>query len=121
MKRTLICLALLLCIASAVAAQSGPTFFYVATTVDVNGLESAFSNQVTATFSQGQKNVNLSWVIPAIPTGGAAIAGFNIYRAKTTGGPYTKVNATLLAATATTYTDSFVLPNAPTLAAPTTN
>lgn len=123
MKRIILICGLLSLFAGSfiIARAASPAFFYVATTVDANGLESAFSNQVTASLAQGQHNVNLSWTIPTVPTGGAAIAGFNVYRATTTGGPYTKVNTTLLAATATTYTDSFVLPNAPTLAAPTTN
>jgi hypothetical protein len=110
-------LAVLLVFAVSVFAQSGPTYFYVATTVDVNGFESAFSNQTSCTFAQGQKTCNLSWGIPVVPAGGAAIAGFNIYRSKTTGGPYTKITGTLLSATAVAYPDGFVLPNAPILAA----
>lgn len=120
MKRILICLALFCCVISAAVAQSSPAFFYVATTVDANGLESVNSNQVTATLSQGQHNVNLTWTAATVPTGGAAIVGYNMYRSKTTGGPYTKINVALITS-GVTYTDTFVLPNAPTLAAPTTN
>lgn len=101
--------------AASLLAQAAPTFFYVATTVDANGFESAFSNQVSATFNQGQKTVVLTWVAAVVPAGGAAVAGYNIYRAKVTGGPYVKVNTALV--TAVTYSDSFVLPNAPILAA----
>jgi hypothetical protein len=104
---------------SATKAQSGPTFFYVATTVDVNGFESAFSNQATATFTQGTKNAVLTWTAATVPTGGAAIAGYNVYRSKVSGGPYVKINAALV--TAVTYTDSFVLPNAPSGLAAATN
>jgi hypothetical protein len=106
--------------ASPTRAQAGPVYFYVATTVDANGFESAFSNQVTATFNQGQHNAVLTWTAATVPTGGAAIAGYNMYRSKTTGGPYVKINTALITS-GVTYTDTFVLPNAPILAAPTTN
>jgi hypothetical protein len=116
--RSLILALLFCCIASAAFAQAaGPTYFYVATTVDANGFESAFSNQTSCTFAQGQKTCNLSWGIPIVPSGGAAIAGFKIYRSKTSGGPYTLITGTLLSATAVAYPDGFVLPNAPILAA----
>lgn len=110
MKRLLIIIPLLfLCLP--VHAQAGPTFFYVVRTVDVNGFESANSNQATATFSSGQTKVNLAWTAAVVPSGGAAIAGYNIYRSTTTGGPYTKVNGSLVSGV--TYTDPFVIPNAP--------
>jgi hypothetical protein len=111
----LFCLALVLTVP--VRAQ-GPTYFYVATAVDVNGFESAFSTQATAVFNQGQHIASLTWTASVVPTGGAAIAGYNIYRAKVSGGPYTKINTALV--TVVTYSDTFVLPTAPTgLAAPT--
>jgi hypothetical protein len=112
-----VALLLLLCVGAA-RAQAGPTYYYVTTTVDVNGFESVYSNQATATFNQGQHNAVLTWTAATVPTGGAAIAGYNVYRSKTSGGPYTKINSALVVGV--TYTDSFVLPNAPTgLAAPT--
>lgn len=104
--------ALLVLFATVLSAQSGPTYFYVGTTVDANGLESVFSNQASCTFTQGQKSCVLTWTAATVPTGGAAIAGYNIYRSKTTGGPYTKINTALITS-GVTYTDSFVPPSAP--------
>jgi len=48
-----------------------------------------------------QHSVDLSWTAST-----SAVAGYNIYRATTAGGPYTKLNVTMSAATA--YTDSSV-------------
>jgi fibronectin type 3 domain-containing protein len=50
-----------------------------------------------------QHTVILTWT--ASVTGG--VVGYNVYRGSTTGGPYTKINATTV--TALTYTDSTVL------------
>ena len=116
MRKVVLVVALLL--ASVVAAQAGPTYFYVARTVDVNGFESGNSNQVTVTFGLNpdgstQHIVNLSWTAAVVPPGGAAIAGYNIYRGTVSGGPYTKINTAAIV-TGTTYSDPFVLPNAPT-------
>lgn len=103
--------ALVLLCGTVFAQAAGPTFFYVVTTVDVNGFESAFSSQATDTFTQGKHISSLSWTAATVPTGGAAIAGYNIYRGTVTGGPYTKINTALV--TSVTYSDTFVLPNAP--------
>lgn len=92
-------------------AQVAPTFFYVVTTIDANGLESVFSVQASATLTQGTKAVTLTWVAPAVPAGGAAISGYNVYRSKVTGGSYARINASLV--TAVTYADPFVAPLAP--------
>lgn len=111
MKGKLALLVLVLALTVLPTRAQGPTYFYVTTAVDVNGFESPFSNQATAVFNQGQHIASLSWTAAVVSTGGAAIAGYNIYRAKVTGGPYTKINTTLV--TVVTYTDTFVLPNAP--------
>jgi hypothetical protein len=99
-----------------IPAMAGPTYYYVVTTVDVNGFESAFSNQATALFAKNtdgspQHTANMTWTPPVLPAGGSAIAGYNIYRGTASGGPYVKVNAVLV--TSVTYADTFVLPNAP--------
>lgn len=107
------------CPSCIVVAQSTPQFFYVVTTVDSNGFESAFSNEVTATFAQGQKNVVLTWTAATIPPLGAGIAGYNVWRSKVKGGSYTKISAALVAGV--TYTDSFVPPNAASGLAATVN
>jgi hypothetical protein len=98
---------LLVCVFSGkINAQSGPTYYYVVTAQNAAGFESAYSNQVVATFATGQHNAVLAWTAST-----STVVGYNIYRASTTGGPYTRVNATLVSAV--TYTDTFVLPNAP--------
>lgn len=97
--------------APAKAQAAGPTFVYVVTAVDANGFESVFSTQATASFGQGKHIATVTWTAPTVPTGGAAIAGYNVYRGTVAGGPYAKVNAALV--TGVTYADSFVLPNAP--------
>jgi hypothetical protein len=112
MKRTLICLALLLFASLSFAQGTSPTFFYVATAVDANGIESVFSNEKSATLSQGHYTVNLTWTAST-----STVVGYNVYRSKTTGGPYTKINTTLV--TGVTYSDPFVPPNAPILGTPT--
>lgn len=94
-----------------VKAQAAPTFVYVVTTIDVNGFESVFSNQVTVTFAQGQHITTLTWVAPAVPTGGAAVSGYNVYRGTVSGGPYARINPSLV--TAVTFLDTFVPPAAP--------
>jgi hypothetical protein len=103
---------LVLLVLASTWAVATTTFYYVVTTVDVNGFESVYSNQATAVFSQGKHVANLSWTAPTIPTGGAAIAGYNVYRGTSTGGPYTQINTALV--TGVTYSDPFVIPNSPT-------
>jgi hypothetical protein len=106
MRRAIAVLILLL-VSTSLVAQSSPTFDYVVTAVTSAGLESAFSNQVTATFTQGQHIVNLSWTAST-----STVSGYNIYRGTVSGGPYVKINTALV--TSVTYADTFVLPNAPT-------
>lgn len=101
-------------------AQASPTFFYVATTVDVNGLESVYSKEVSVLLDKSCgtppeqcTKVILTWTAPVVTAGGAAIAGYNVYRGSASGGPYIKINSSLF--TGTTCTDPFVPPSAPSL------
>ena len=55
-------------------------------------------------FLAAQKVVDLSW-----STDRGQIAGYNVYRGDFSGGPYSKLNSSL--DSATTYTDSAVLPS----------
>jgi fibronectin type 3 domain-containing protein len=87
-------------------AQSAPTYFYVVTAVDSTGAESVFSNQVVAVLTQGKHIVTLSYIAST-----STVVGYNVYRGTVAGGPYTKINASLVSGL--TYTDTFVLPNAP--------
>jgi fibronectin type 3 domain-containing protein len=94
-------------------SQTATNYFYVATSVDASGLESVFSNQVSVTTSSvasaTHHTVTLTWIAP---TGSDVAVGYNVYRSTTTGGPYTKLNSTLV--TALTYNDVFTPPNPPT-------
>jgi len=91
-------------------AQAGPTFFYVGTAVDANGLESVFSIQASCVLTQGKHICTSTWTASVVPAGGAAIAGYNVYRATAAAGPFAKVNTTLI--TGLTFLDAFVPPNA---------
>ena len=112
LRRLFVLLAIVVSLFSATIAMAGPTYYYVATTVDVNGFESVFSNQAVATFNQSQHIATIAWTAAVVPTGGAAIAGYNVYRGTVSGGPYIKINTALV--TGVTYSDTFVLPSAPT-------
>lgn len=112
MKRVLTLCLLLVLLAIPVFPQStGPTYYYVVTSVDSFGFESVFSTQVTAAFTQGKHVAVLSWTAATTSNTNATIAGYNVYRGQTSGGPYTKVNSALVSAV--TYSDTFVPPNAP--------
>src|SRR4029453_3870617 len=89
---------------------NGTTYFYVVSAVNASG-ESGNSNQVSATpqgvapaaptgltAAPGNAQVSLSW------TASSGATGYNVKRATVSGGPYTTVNPTPIAATS--YTDT---------------
>lgn len=94
-------------------SQSPFSYFYVASSVDVNGFESVGrSNEATCALTAATPKCNLSWTAAVVPLGGASIAGYNMYRGTKAGGPYTKINATLISGV--TYQDIYAVPNPPT-------
>lgn len=101
-----------------VNAQSPTTYFYVITASDSSGNESPFSNEAKCSpISAPKPHCDLSWTAST-----STVAGYNVYRSTVTGGPYTKVNPSLV--TTLTYSDLPVnFPNPPTglAAAPGTN
>lgn len=100
----------------ATGLTNGQQYWFKITAVDTAGNESAYSSTVTAT------PVN---VAPAVPTGLTAtegdrqatlswtantewdLAGYNIYRADSAAGPYTKINSTLV--TTAAYVDDALI------------
>jgi len=80
--------------------------FYVATAVDANGFESVNSNEASCTLTPTTPKCNLSWTAST-----SIVAGYNIKKSSVTGGPYTKVNTTLI--TGLTYVDVYPAPNPP--------
>jgi hypothetical protein len=86
--------------------QSSLSLFYVATSVDSNGGESSISNEALAVVSPTHSIVNLSWIAST-----STVAGYNVYRGKVSGGPYSKINTTLI--TGLSFTDTYTFPTPP--------
>lgn len=108
MKHTLL---LFLCLTFALPSfgQAGAgteTVFYVVTAVDASFNESGFSNEASAIVTPLHNKVNLTW------TESGTVTGFNAYRSKVTGGPYTKINTTLILTTS--FSDTITFPPTPT-------
>lgn len=89
---------------AAAQVTSGPTFFYVVTAVDSVGRESAFSTEASATLLPTSTTITLTWTASL-----STVAGYNMYRSKTTGGSYAKINAALVSGV-TSFIDPFPLP-----------
>lgn len=62
------------------------------------------------TATGGSNRVDLAWEAPAIR---ASLAGYNVYRSATAGTGYTKLNATLLPTSPTTYADTTAVSGTP--------
>jgi len=67
----------------------------------VSVLSNATNSPATITLSGSAHSVDLNWTAST-----SAVIGYNAYRSATSGGPYTRLNATLV--TLTSYTDSTV-------------
>jgi Abnormal spindle-like microcephaly-assoc'd, ASPM-SPD-2-Hydin len=85
------------------AGASAGSISFVSDASDAS-LKQSFSGDGTQE-SSGQHSVALSWD-PSTST----VAGYNLYRGTQSGGPYSKLNSSLLSGT--TYTDSGVQPGA---------
>ncbi|NUP88896.1 MAG: family 10 glycosylhydrolase [Candidatus Sumerlaeia bacterium] len=99
-------------------AVNGQTYHYVVRAVDTGALESGNSAQVSATVADtvapaapsglsvtaaANNAVSLDWA----DNGESDLAGYNVYRSATSGGPYTKINGSLVGASV--YTDTTVI------------
>jgi len=105
---------LLFLIPNLAKGQQSVKLFFVATAVDVNGTESSFSNEVSATVTSNPLHniVDLSWIAST-----STVAGYNVYWSKVSGGSYQKANVALISGLTFTYT--FTFPSPPTMNPPT--
>jgi hypothetical protein len=78
--------------------HSGYTFSPSLQTVTINGTN---ATGVNFTATQTSNSVALSWIASV-----SVVSGYNVYRGITNGGPYTKINSSLI--TTLSYTDSSV-------------
>jgi hypothetical protein len=83
-------------------SHSGYTFSPTSQTATVSG---ANVTGVNFTAASGQTHTaTASWTAST-----SAVSGYNVYRGTVSGGPYTKLNTTLISSTVLTYADSTVL------------
>jgi flagellar hook assembly protein FlgD len=88
---------------------------YAVTAVDNYGFVSALSSTATATIAIAPPSQPAVLTVSAVPTGlnatwvyaGSPAAGYNLYRSTTSGGPYTKINSSVI--TGTSFLDTDVL------------
>jgi Carboxypeptidase regulatory-like domain len=80
-------------------SHSGYTFSPSLQTVTMNGTDATNVNFSAAT--QTSNSVDLSWIASV-----SVVSGYNVYRGTTNGGPYTKINSSLV--TTLSYTDTAV-------------
>jgi fibronectin type 3 domain-containing protein len=95
-------------------AVNGQKYYYVVTAVDITSSESVPSTSASATpnatpgaptgltATGGNKEIDLDWN----DHGEGDVKGYNVYRRLSTGGPYTKVNPSLVANTTSNYTNT---------------
>jgi fibronectin type 3 domain-containing protein len=82
---------------------AGITYYYVVTAVDLGTNESSYSSEATADLdpaaptgllaAPGDKQVDLDWN----DNSESDLDGYNVYRSTTSGGPYSKINVSLIA------------------------
>lgn len=86
-------------------------FFYIARSVDAQGVVSAASNEAVATFTPGSKSITLNWTA-SVPGSDTAV-GYFIYKGTAAGAESTTpLNG--IPVTVTTFTDTVAVPNPPT-------
>jgi hypothetical protein len=82
-------------------AGSTPGSVTYASNASDSSLNESLTGTGTSSTGSTQHSVNLSWSASS-----SSVAGYNVYRGTTSGGPYSKINPSL--ETATVYTDSTV-------------
>jgi len=102
---------LFLIAAQLLGQQQSKTLYYVATALNSVGDESAFSNEVNATLSPAHPTANLSWIASSTPN-----VEYNVYRSNVSGGPYVKLNSSLI--TVLVYSDTYPFPSSPKMNPP---
>ncbi len=89
-------------------ASAGQTYFYVATSLNTAGAESAYSNESAVATSAGPATLNASIVGNSVALSWSSVAGATSYiirRSETSGGPYGPVGTGIAS---TTYQDTSI-------------
>jgi uncharacterized membrane protein len=85
-----------------VGGSTAPGTYTITVTGNGGGIQHTTTVGLTVTSQQGGSQVGLSWTASGSP----GIAGYNAYRSTVSGGPYTKLNSSLIPTM--TYTDGTV-------------